>query len=290
MMSGSRMAKQFVSNYLAADLPSRLVAYRNHWNLSASQLPEPRLYASHEPFQLDRWPTIITVVMSTQAIERQGYTSASDPDIRVTYEMRTYVWVRDAGPQIVTDQRDNLTTVVREALMDGPSLSAYDSTVPCSPKIDEASMEEQFSELSLIKGERLLAGAFISYELALEETITHDALGTVQSTDHTLSRIAVTPNAPLNVVAVVGDTEATLSWVESTWNGGIYDISGYTIQQSTDDGSTWSTVVADTDSVEGFYRVTGLANGTGYKFRVAALNDGGTGAYSASSLEVTPSA
>ena len=78
--------------------------------------------------------------------------------------MRTYVWVRDAGAQIVTDQRDNLTTVVREALMDHPSLSAYDTTVPCSPKIDEASMEEQFSDLTLIKGERLLAGAFISYD------------------------------------------------------------------------------------------------------------------------------
>ena len=58
MMSGSRMAKQFVSNYLAADLPSRLAVYRNHWNLSASQLPEPRL-CSHEPFQLDRWQLLL---------------------------------------------------------------------------------------------------------------------------------------------------------------------------------------------------------------------------------------
>ena len=124
MMSGSRLAKQFVTNYLAADLPSRLVAYRNHWNLSASQLPDPRLYVSHEPFQLDRWPTIITIVMSTDSINRTAYTSAFDPDLQVVYDMRTYVWVRDAGAQTVTDQRDNLTTVVREALMDHPSLSA----------------------------------------------------------------------------------------------------------------------------------------------------------------------
>ena len=35
----------------------------------------------------------------------------------------------------------------------------------------------------------------------------------------------MTPNAPLNVVAVAGDTEVTLSWVEATWNGGVFDIS-----------------------------------------------------------------
>ena len=289
MMSGSRLAKQFVTNYLAADLPSRLVGYRNHWNLSASQLPDPRLYVSHEPFQLDRWPTIITIVMSTDSINRTAYTSAFDPDMQVVYDMRTYVWVRDAGAQTVTDQRDNLTTVVREALMDRPSLSAYDSDVPCSPKIDEGTIVEQFSDLTLIKGERLLAGSYIGYSLTLDEVLTRNPLGIMQSSEITVEKMAVTPNAPTNVVAVAGDTEATLSWVEATWNGGVYEISGYQIQQSTDDGSTWSTAVADTGSVDGFYRVTGLTNGTGYKFRVAALNGGGTGAYSASSLEVTPS-
>jgi hypothetical protein len=289
MMSGSRLAKQYVTNYLAADLPSRLVAYRNHWNLSASQLPDPRLYASHEPFQLDRWPTIITLAISTDSVTRAAYTSAMDPDMRVEYEMRTYVWVRATGAQNVTDQRDNLITVVREALMDSPSLSAYDSAVPCSPKIDESSINEQFSDLSLIKGERLLAGAYIGYALTLDEVLTHTSLGTMQSSEVTVQKMPVTPNAPTNVVAVAEDTEVTLSWVEATWNGGVYDISGYKIQQSTDDGDTWSTVVADTGSVDGFYRVTGLTNGTGYKFRVAALNGGGTGAYSASSLEVTPS-
>lgn len=289
MMSGSRLAKQFVTNYLAADLPSRLVAYRNHWNLSASQLPDPRLYVSHEPFQLDRWPTIITIVMSTDSINRTAYTSAFDPDLQVVYDMRTYVWVRDAGAQTVTDQRDNLTTVVREALMDHPSLSAYDSDVPCSPKIDEGTIVEQFSDLTLIKGERLLAGSYIGYSLTLEEVLTRTPLGIMQSSEATVEKMAATPNAPTNVVAVAGDTEATLAWVESTWNGGVYEISGYTIQQSLDDGDTWSTVVADTGSVEGFYRVTGLTNGFDYQFRVAALNGGGTGAYSASSLEVTPS-
>ena len=98
--------------------------------------------------------------------------------------------------------------------------------------------------------------------------------------------IPVVPNAPTNVLAVAGDEDVALSWVESSWNGGVYDISGYVIQQSSDGGLSWSTVVADTGSVDGFYRVAGLSADT-YQFRVAALNEAGTGAYSASSNAVT---
>ena len=174
--------------------------------------------------------------------------------------------------------------------MDGPSLSAHDSSVPCYPKIDESSIREEFSDLTLIKGERLLAGAFVGYDLSLEERVDHDPLGVMQSSQVTVEKMAITANAPTNVVAVAGDTEVTLSWTDSTWNGGVYDITGYNIQQSSDSGSTWTTVVSDTDSLDTAYTVTGLTNGTAYQFRVASVNQAGVGAYSASSLAKTPTA
>ena len=58
--------------------------------------------------------------MNTAQIERQGYAYDYDPNYRVVM-MRTYVWVRATGENVVTEQRDNLTTIVREALLDGPS-------------------------------------------------------------------------------------------------------------------------------------------------------------------------
>jgi len=290
MMSGPRLAKAYVSNYLANDLPSRLITYRNHWGLSSSQLPSPVRYFTYEPFALDKWPTVITVVMNTASVRRDGYEVDADPSFRVTYNMRTYIWARDGGAQVVTEQRDNLTTVVREALMDGPSLSAYDSGVPCYPKIDESTIREEFSDLTLIKGERLLAGGYVSYDLALEEIVDHDALGFVQTHENTVSKLPVTPNAPTNVIAVAGDTQITLGWTESTWNGGVYEITGFNIQQSTDSGATWSTVVADTGNTDPVYTVTGLTNGTSYLFRVASVNAAGVGAYSSSSLAKVPTA
>lgn len=288
-MSGPRFAKNYVSNYLANDLPPRLLTYRNEWNLSSSQLPDPRLYTTYEPFALDKWPTIINMVMDTQSITRQGYAYDADPEYQVKYSMRTYVWVRATGAQIVTEQRDNVTTVVREALLDGPSLSKYDTTVPCYPKIDEGTMREEFSELTLVKGERLLAGSFIAYDLSLQETIDHTALGVVSNVDPTVSTLSLLPNAPTIPITVAGNGQVTLTWTNSTWNGGVYEITGYTIQQSLDN-SSWNTVVADTGDLDPAHTITGLTNGTKYYFRVAAKNFKGTGAYSVATVATTPSA
>jgi len=288
-MSGPRLAKAYVSDYLVNDLPARLQVYRTHWGLTSRQLPTPHKYLTYEPFALDTWPTIITMAISTQDITRTDYAVDADPVFRVTYQMRTYVWVRDSGAQLVTDQRDNLVAVVREALMDGPSLSAYDSSVPCYPKVDESTIREEFSDLTLIKGERLLAGAYVAYDLSLEEVVDHSPYGVMQSTELTVNKMPITANAPTRLVAIAGVGEATLAWYESTWNGGVFDISGYNIQKSVDSGLTWTTVTADTGSVETSFVASGLTAGVEHIFRVASVNQAGVGAYSASSTAVVPS-
>ena len=284
MMSGPRVAKNYVSNYLSSDLPARILTYRNSWNLSESQLPDPRKMLTYEPFTMGKWPTIINMVMNTQQIEREGYAYDYDPIYRVVYSMRTYVWVRASGEQVVTEQRDNLTTIVREALLDGPSLSKHDSTVPCYPKVDEGTMREEFSEITLVKGERCLAGSFIAYDLQLEEIIDHDALGVMLQADPTVSKMSILPSNPYDVLGLAGDAKITLSWKEPWWDGGVFPISGYKIEQSVD-GDTWSTAVADTGNTDTAKVVTSLTNGTTYYFRVAAINQEGTSAYSGTSNE-----
>ena len=69
MMSGPRLAKSYVSNYLSKDLPARILTYRNHWNLSDSQLPVARKVITHEPFTLGHWPTIINMVMNQYEVK-----------------------------------------------------------------------------------------------------------------------------------------------------------------------------------------------------------------------------
>ena len=97
------------------------------------------------------------------------------------------------------------------------------------------------------------------------------------------------PGAPTIGTAVAGDTQATVVWTPPASDGGA-PVVAYRIQQSTDSGATWTTVVATTASTATSRVVTGLVNGTAYRFRVAAINSVDVGAYSAASNSVTPTA
>lgn len=170
LMHGPAAVKRFVNEYLALDLPTRLVAYRNGWGLDDESLPDPLLYLPYEPIALDTWPTVITVVISTNQLTRDGYTDFYDPEYRVRYSMRTYVWVKDDGSELVTAKRDNLTTVIRAALLDGPSLRQCDSNNR-EVELDESSIREEFSDLTLLKGDRVMAGAYLAYDINLTEVV-----------------------------------------------------------------------------------------------------------------------
>ncbi|NDC25650.1 MAG: BspA family leucine-rich repeat surface protein, partial [Proteobacteria bacterium] len=93
------------------------------------------------------------------------------------------------------------------------------------------------------------------------------------------------PGAPTGVSGISGNTQVILSWNAPASNGGAL-ITDYAIQYSSN-GSTWISFT-DGESTNTTTVVTGLANGTEYTFKVAAINAAGTGTYSESSLGVTP--
>lgn len=186
LMQGPQFAKKFVTDYLQQDIPSRLVRYRNGWELDDYTLPDPALYLTYEPIALDHWPTIITVVISTNSFNRVGFIPGSNPQYRVSYSMRTYVWVKTEGSDEVTWMRDRLTTVLRSALLDYPNLQQCDNAQNVDPMMDESSLVEEYSDLTLIKGDRVLAGAYLGYDLTLNEVVYRQPISELTGVDLTV--------------------------------------------------------------------------------------------------------
>jgi hypothetical protein len=190
-MHGPHFAKDYVSTYLQNDLPKRIVRYRNGWDISSTELPMPEKFFTYEPLALDAWPTIITVAISTTRFDRMGF-DGPDPLYRVNYAMRTYVWCRAIGPDEATIARDRLTAVVRSALLDYPCLQAVDPRQSFQVMIDENSMREEFSEITLLKGDRVLCGAYVGYDLGINEVVTRQDIGEIQEIEFSVSQQGVT--------------------------------------------------------------------------------------------------
>lgn len=176
-MQGAHLAKSFVTKYLESDIPSRIDNYRygrlvgTKWNVDNETLPEPVTFLSYEPVALDRWPMVITVAISASNFVRGDYTATRDPIYNVTYSMRTYVWARATGTEECTIMRDRLVTVVRAALLDYPCLRANKPEEYLEVMIDDTTMREEYSDLTPIKGERYLAGAYVSYDMVVREIV-----------------------------------------------------------------------------------------------------------------------
>ena len=92
-------------------------------------------------------------------------------------------------------------------------------------------------------------------------------------------------DAVTGLAGTAGNGLVTLSWLAPISNGGSA-ITDYVIQQSTNAGVTWTTL-RDAISTATSATVTGLTNGTGYLFQVAAVNGAGTGTYARSTV-LTP--
>lgn len=183
IQQGPWTVKQLITDYLSWDLPRRIKGFRDAWQMDDERLPSPVHYLAYEPPALDEWPTIITVQMSTSRIQRIDYTGGLNPVYRCTYNLRTYVWVNHEFAQNATEGRDRLTAVLRTSLLDRPCLEKGTSHSNHQLLLDESSLREEYSEITYVKGHRAIAGAYLSYDVSLDEVIARADLGTVGEID-----------------------------------------------------------------------------------------------------------
>lgn len=195
LMNGSHAAKQFVNQYLSTDIPLRLNTYRNGWNLDSVALPDPEQYITYEPLAIDAWPSVITVLLSTNQLTRIAF-DGGHPLYRISYSMRTYAWVRTEGSEQTSLMRDRLITVIRSALLDYPCLKAADPRNTFRVSIDENTIREEFSDTTLLKGDRFMAGAFVGYTLEMDETVQRQDIAVFNEYDFEASSVGPGQDLP----------------------------------------------------------------------------------------------
>ncbi len=101
--------------------------------------------------------------------------------------------------------------------------------------------------------------------------------GNPSNIDHATTDAASAPDAPTGLTATAsGRTAINLSWTAPSDDGG-GAITGYQIELSTDAGTNWSDLVANTGTTSTTYTHTGLLPGTTYHYRISAINSAGTG-------------
>jgi YVTN family beta-propeller protein len=122
------------------------------------------------------------------------------------------------------------------------------------------------------------------------DTGSTDANRTVSitSNDAITAVYKTVPQPPTSLEATTASSsQINLSWNAPANNGGSA-ITGYEIQRSTNGGSTWSTIVANTASTATTYSDTGLSPNTTYTYQVSAINPVGAGNPSNAASATTP--
>src|SRR3989475_348623 len=69
------------------------------------------------------------------------------------------------------------------------------------------------------------------------------------------------------------------SQISTSWHAplnGVYPVTGYQIERSTDNGTTWTTIVSNTGNTGTWYSNYHLLGSTAYSYRVSAINSVGT--------------
>ena len=166
------------------------------------------------------------------------------------------------------------------------SAPEYDGGAEISGYMIEESRDggEMWMELVANTGSTLTEYSHTGLDPATTVRYRVSAINSVGAGDHSNEASAMTdatvPDAPTDLQAEAnGTSQIDLAWSAPEYDGGAA-VSGYLIEESRDEGETWSELVANTGSTTTAYSHMGLAPATTVHYRVSAINEVGAGDYS----------
>ena len=181
-----------------------------------------------------------------------------------------------------------------------PATSAYSVSVDggtgaAPSSVDVTGMKVTLRlERAVIEGQTVTVSYTAPTSNPVQDISDNDAQSfTDETVDNQSTVTPYRPRPPTDLTASTdGSTRIDLSWTAPVDNGGRV-IEGYQIEWSPDGRTSglniiWNDVVANTNTADTTYTVTGLSPGTTRYYRVKAINSVGTGEHSNVVIETTP--
>lgn len=186
-LMGVRGVRQRVTAHLESLYPDALEQWRVEHGLDSKILRDPVAYYPHEPQALDRWPMVAVTTPRMAGLQRSELIDGDTTEYVSSYAVRVFVWTNAGGWAQAIAERDDLTTVMRSLLLDRPTFG-HDE---CEILLQEGSLSEEYADITPVKGDRYVTGAYVGFDVRVHERVTRAPYGTVFSTEMT-ARVTLT--------------------------------------------------------------------------------------------------
>jgi hypothetical protein len=140
-MRGPTLLRKRIKDYLMVAVPEQIQIARTQWALTEYQLPLPQKYDAVDPYAADRWPIVGAYVVSDRDNVHRDFNPAMEAEYATRYTCRIFVSVltpKDSTGEFVRGAeayeetvrlRDDMKTIVMQALLQSPSLGGFDIEV-----------------------------------------------------------------------------------------------------------------------------------------------------------------
>lgn len=188
LMRGATNVRQIIADYLGSVVPAAIAIGRSQWELETWELPDPVRYDAYDPLTAQEFPVVGSLVSRTTGWVRNDYTPTMEEVYDAKYNVIVFLWVRTplkpdgvwADPTYETTLRlrDDMLGIVRGCLLNTPSMNSNGQV-----RLNESTLTEEYLDAikSSDQNSRWLAGASLSFELAVTETAYRVALGSADT-------------------------------------------------------------------------------------------------------------
>jgi hypothetical protein len=200
-VKGANGVRDQMALLFATEIPRKIPALREAWNLDAGKLPYlDKVVSGDPPENVITESTGLVAVINPRLLRtvRTGdFNAEGAPEYRSRYSCRTYVWAKGNDWDQAIAARDNLAVCARLCLFEYPTLVAEGGDT--GYLIYENTYTEDFGVPVRVSGSRCYAAAILSIDADVEEYVdagsTIPPLGTAQQIAATTT--AVGPDQPL---------------------------------------------------------------------------------------------